>query len=67
MATNFTRTFEFGRRDRIPSAADPRTKLIDQAMVGQGMITPEELARIHDIGQQMNDLRPELTGAHVLA
>src|SRR4051812_34678797 len=47
MATQFTGFFQFGRRDRIPSSADPRTKLIDQAMAGQGLITPEALVRIH--------------------
>jgi RNA-directed DNA polymerase len=67
IATQFVRTFEFGRRDRIPSAADPRTKLIDQAMVGHGMIKPEELVRIHELGEQMDALRPEMAGAHVLA
>ena len=61
------RLLQFGRRDRIPSAVDPRTKLIDQAMVGQGLIKPEELVRIHEIGQQMDELRPDLVGAHVLA
>jgi RNA-directed DNA polymerase len=67
MSTQFTGFFEFGRRDRIPSAADPRTKLIDQALVGQGLIKPEELVRIHEIGQKMEELRPQIVGAHVLA
>src|SRR5687768_5626412 len=53
MATQFTSFFQFGRRDRIPSPIDPRTKLIDQAMVGHGLIQPEELVRIHEIGGQM--------------
>src|SRR5688572_447045 len=30
MAMQFSGFFEFGRRSRIPSAVDPRTKLIDQ-------------------------------------
>jgi retron-type reverse transcriptase len=67
MSTQFTGFFEFGRRDRIPSPIDPRTKLIDQALVGQGLITPEELVRIHELGQQMDELRPEMVGAHTLA
>ena len=67
MSTTFSGFWEFGRRDRIPSALDARTQLIDQAMVGQGLITPEELVRIHEIGQQQDELRPELVGAHVLA
>ena len=51
--------FQFGRRGRIPSVVDPRTKLIDQAMVGQGLITPEELVRIHELGEKYDELRPE--------
>jgi len=51
--------FQFGRRNRIPSPIDPRTKLIDQAMVGQGLITPEELVRIHELGEKYDDIRPE--------
>src|SRR5687768_18498563 len=39
----------FGRRDKIPPSTDARTNLIDRAMVGQGLITPEELAEIHDV------------------
>jgi retron-type reverse transcriptase len=67
MGTAFSGWWEFGRRDRIPSIADPRTKLIDQAMVGQGLAKPEDLVRIHEIGRQMDELRPQLAGAHVLA
>ncbi len=36
-------------------------------MVGQGLITPDELVRIHKIGDEMETLRPEQVGAHVLA
>jgi retron-type reverse transcriptase len=63
----FTGFFEFGRRDRIPSALDPRTKLIDQAMVGQGLISGEELARIHELGGRMDELRPQRVSVHTLA
>ena len=63
----FTGFFEFGRQSRIPSAADPRTKLIDQAMVGQGLIAPEDLVKIHELGDRMDELRPEKAGVHVLA
>jgi retron-type reverse transcriptase len=59
--------FTFGRRDIIPPASDPRTILIDRAMVGQGIITPEELARIHQVGEQMDAVRPSLAGAHAKA
>lgn len=57
----------FGRRDLIPPATDPRTILIDRAMVGQGLLSPEELAEIHKVGDEMASLRPDLTGAHVAA
>jgi RNA-directed DNA polymerase len=53
----------WGRRDRIPPASDPRTQLIDAGMVGHGFITPEELAEIHAIGQEMDRLRPDLADA----
>jgi hypothetical protein len=67
MSTQFSGFFEFGRRDRIPSPVDPRTKLIDQAMVGQGLVKPEELVRIHELGLKMDELRPELVGVHAIA
>lgn len=57
----------FGRRDLIPPSADPRTALIDRAMVGQGLITPEELAEIHAVGEQMEQVRPDLATATVRA
>jgi retron-type reverse transcriptase len=50
----------FGRRDLIPPPEDPRTNLIDRAMVGHGLITPEELVEIHTIGRQMDEIRPDL-------
>ena len=49
----------FGRRDLIPPVADARTLLIDKAMVAHGLITPEELAQIHHIGQMMDEVRPD--------
>ncbi|HZV04030.1 MAG TPA: reverse transcriptase family protein [Gemmataceae bacterium] len=48
----------FGRRDLIPPAEDLRTKLIDRAMVTQGLLTPEQLAEIHDVGAEMDRVRP---------
>src|SRR5262245_45372417 len=53
----------WGRRDRIPPASDPRTQLIDAGMVGHGFVTPEELAEIHAVGEEMDRLRPDLTVA----
>jgi len=63
----FSGFFEFGRRSRIPSALDPRTKLIDQAMVGHGLIAPDELVKIHELGDRMDELRPERAGEHLQA
>jgi retron-type reverse transcriptase len=57
----------WGRRDLIPPADDKRTNLIDRGMVGQGIITPEELVRIHEIGEQMERIRPDVSHAHALA
>jgi RNA-directed DNA polymerase len=48
----------FGRRDLIPPADDLRTKLIDRAMVTQGLLTPEQLAEIHEVGAEMDRVRP---------
>src|SRR5579884_2379434 len=48
----------FGRRDLIPPAEDLRTKLIDRAMVTQGLLTPEQLAEIHEVGAEMDRVRP---------
>ena len=59
--------FTFGRRSVIPPISDPRTILIDRAMVGQGIITPEQLARIHAIGEQMDEIRPAIASAHAQA
>src|SRR5207302_3873302 len=53
----------FGRRDLIPPASDPRTLLIDRAMVGHGLLTPEELTEIHTVGEQMAALRADYANA----
>lgn len=50
----------FDRRDQIPSAGDPRTALIDRALVAQGLLTPEQLVEIHEAGTKMGELRPVL-------
>ncbi len=50
----------FDRRDQIPSAGDPRTALIDRALVAQGLLTPEQLVEIHEAGAKMGELRPVL-------
>lgn len=48
-----------GRRDIIPPADEARTKIIDRALVTHGLLTPEELAEIHRVGDQMRQLKPD--------
>jgi RNA-directed DNA polymerase len=57
----------FGRRDLIPPLSDKRTELIDRGMLGQGLITPEELEEIHRVGLVMDELRPQLDAASSIA
>ncbi|HET6884164.1 MAG TPA: reverse transcriptase family protein [Pirellulales bacterium] len=57
----------FGRRDLIPPASDPRTELIDRAMVAHGLLTPEDLVEIHRVGDEMERIRPDLAQASVIA
>lgn len=40
----------FGRRDLIPPVHDPRTMLIDRGMLSAGMLSAEDLADMHRIG-----------------
>lgn len=49
----------FGRRDLIPPADDKRTNLIDRALVAHGLLSPEDLAEIHDVGAEMDKHRPD--------
>ncbi len=39
---------------------DPRTKLIDRAMVTQGLLSPEQLQRIHEVGALLDTVRPTM-------
>lgn len=57
----------FGRRDVIPPTDDRRTSWIDRAMVGLGFITPDELAKLHTIGDDMLRRRPGVDRATLLA
>ena len=57
----------FGRRDLIPPVSDERTMLVDRGMVGLGLITPEQLIEIHKVGEQMEQLRPDLVQAGAIA
>jgi RNA-directed DNA polymerase len=62
-ARKLRRSWEwFGQRDRIPPAADPRTSLVDRALVTNGLLTPEQLAAIHHVGDEMERFRPLLEG-----
>jgi RNA-directed DNA polymerase len=56
--TNLLANLWFGRRDLIPPADDPRTKLIDRALVTHGLLAPEQLVAIHDVGALMDRIRP---------
>ncbi len=49
----------FWRGDRIPAADDPRTRVIDQGMLGRGLVDAEELAELHAIGAEYDALRPD--------
>lgn len=62
-AGNLFRNAWFGRRDLIPPVDDPRTLLIDRAMVAHGLLTPEQLTEIHEVGKQMDIVRPNLSQA----
>lgn len=42
----------FGRRDMIPPASDPRTKLIDRGLLTQGLLSAHELAEMHRVGDE---------------
>jgi len=57
----------FGRRDLIPPVSDERTAMIDRGMVGAGFLTPEQLVEIHEVGAQMDKLRPDLVHASAIA
>jgi retron-type reverse transcriptase len=48
----------------IPDESLPRIQLIDRAMVGAGLIAPEELAEIHDVGRRMLAARGDLNYAY---
>ncbi len=53
----------FGRQDLIPPPDDPRTRLIDRAMVTHGFITPEDLESVHGVGAEMDAVRPAMLHA----
>lgn len=53
------RTAYFDPLNVIPSADLPRIRVIDQTMVGMGLIGAEELAEIHQIGKEMAKFRTD--------
>ncbi|WP_435020306.1 reverse transcriptase family protein [Tundrisphaera sp. TA3] len=57
----------FGRTDRIPPTTDPRTLLIDRGMIGQGLLTPEQLREIHEVGARMERVREASEAAEARA
>lgn len=57
---NLFSTFAFGLRSVIPPADDLRTKLIDRAMVTHGILSPEQLREIHDVGARMDAIKPTM-------
>jgi len=60
---NLLVNLRFGLRSQIPPVSDPRTLLIDKALVAHGLLTPEELVEIHEIGQAMDEVKPGLDAA----
>ena len=57
----------WGNRSIIPPASDQRTQFIDRGMIGQGMVTAEELLEIHKVGDEMLRLKPQLDQAASIA
>ncbi|HVT82660.1 MAG TPA: reverse transcriptase family protein [Phycisphaerae bacterium] len=57
----------WGNRSVIPPSTDPRTQFIDRGMIGQGMTTPEEIAELHRIGDEMLRLKPGYDAAGMIA
>jgi retron-type reverse transcriptase len=50
----------FGRRDLIPPADDPRTKMVDRGLVNNGLLTPDQLVEIHTVGAERERYRPQI-------
>ncbi len=61
----FRRSWDSPRR--IPNAKLPRIQLIDRAMVGLGLITPEELAAAHEVGEKMDQARGDVQAVREMA
>ena len=48
----------------IPPADLPRIRVIDQTMVGLGLISQEELAQIHEVGKEFEKYRTDFRAIH---
>lgn len=57
----------WGRTDTIPPGDDPRTKLIDRALVTRGYLTPEQLVEIHRVGDLMLLKKGDQAGLRAVA
>ena len=53
-----------GMRGRIPPVTDERTLLIDRALVAHGLLTPETLKEIHEVGEEYQRLSKSAEGIH---
>ncbi|HEY1186097.1 MAG TPA: reverse transcriptase family protein [Gemmata sp.] len=50
--------WQLGGQGAIPPANDPRTEIIDRALVTNGLLSPEELNEIHRVGEEYEKVRP---------
>ena len=57
----------FGRRDIIPPATDPRTKLIDRGMLTQGLLSAEQLAEMHAVADEYSKYADREQHIHIQA
>lgn len=53
-----------GRRSVIPPASDPRTSLIDRAMITHGFLTPEQLLEMHRVGEAWDQYQTVFEAIH---
>jgi len=54
--------FQFGRPSIIPPVTDPRTQLIDRALVTNGLLSSEDLNEIHRVGEEYEKVKPTEIG-----
>jgi RNA-directed DNA polymerase len=61
---SITRSWSLWRSDTIPPSADPTTNLIDRSLVAEGLLTADDLVRIHEVGDTYRSFRPDLLDVH---